>query len=453
MIYILILAVIILMLLSYKLSNEDYMSPPFLMTVMFLISILCAWYMRNDWLFKIQPLTCFIIVFGIISFYLGYYVIYYCFINNRKMNKITKLKYIEIKIWKILIYYFVAVLFCYLYIKSIINGVGFNGTWSQTMEKFRYATAYTGATGLSINIPSYVLTGRFAVNSAGYVFVYTCVNNFLVKKKWDKYQLIAILISIISSMLGASRLDLIRIPISFLVIYYILKCRTGKITQKDQIKLIIRYIGIALAVIICFSELRTFVGRQNTSGIIEYISQYLGAPIVLLDDYFKKPIISSNLFGKESFWGIYNFLHSITGNSLYAYDYTLEFRTINGINLGNVYTAFRMYYSDFKMVGVVIMNFIAGIVFATLYVMIRLNIKIRLSNFNIFRSKSMLDFNIIIYSVIIHSVIMMFYADWFFSQVLSWTQFKAIIFMWLIKVLLVDCSKKNKETIGELIKY
>lgn len=444
MIYILILSISVLLLVSYILSRNDYMAPTFLMTAMFWLSGICVWINCKIWNADIMPFTVFIIINGIIFFYIGYYIIDYMFV--RKFNKVkeNKLHYISVSNWKVIIYIIFSIIILILNVKAIINAVGNYGTWSEIMERYRYATVYQEITNKQIYIPSFLSTGKMVINATGYIFVYVFINNFLITRKWEKIKLCAILTCLIVSLVGAQRLDLIRIPLAMMVTYYALNYSTGKFTYRNRTKLLLKYIGLTFVIILCFSGVRTLVGRQNTSGTVEYISQYLGGPIVLLDDYLKEPLHNSNIFGKESFWGIYNFIYSITGNIKYKYDFTLEFRTINGIDMGNVYSAFRMYYEDFGFWGIVIMDFILGVIFSMLYVFIRYNIKVKFSKKYFLKYKSKVNFLLIIYSVIVHSIVMMFYQDWFFSHVIEWYQIKLLIIMWLIKVVLVDLDKNNK---------
>ena len=113
--------------------------------------------------------------------------------------------------------------------------------------------------------------------------------------------------------------------------------------------------------------------------------------------------------------------------------------------MGNVYSAFRMYYADFGFAGVVILPLVMGGIFAVLYSSVlqssgrsRLSIK--------FIGKpvtSAIDFKLLILGVIIHSCILMFYQDWFFAHVLEWYQIKSFIFMWLFKLIFIDLQNKK----------
>lgn len=445
MIYICIFLLVFTVTMSYLLENGDYMAPSFLMSIFFLLSVGFAWYMRDDWKFEYSVNTVLVIFIGVVSFIIGCLLVSLLLRGKRIHPLGIDMVYIYVGRWKIYTYYLLSVFFGVFFIRSIMKAVGGAGSWIDMMARYRFATAYQVTTGDSISIPSFIATGKFAICAATYIWIYILVNNYIIKKKWDIYLILAVISGLIVSILGASRLDLIRVPIALMIVLYVLKYRKGEINNIRKIQLLFKYIFIGFVVLTLFSGIRGIVGRKSMVDAVGYIAQYFAAPSVLFNEYMKNPTHSKLLFGKETFWGIYNFLGLLTKNSKYLYDYTLEFGSVNGKSLGNVYTAFRMYYSDFGYLGVIILSFFEGIIFSFLYNIIKRNIHINFK-FHLFK-KSIVDFRIIIYSVIVHSVILMFYADWFYSQVLAWVQIKALIFMWIIKIFLVDIDKKNKQTI------
>ena len=70
---------------------------------------------------------------------------------------------------------------------------------------------------------------------------------------------------------------------------------------------------------------------------------------------------------KETFAGINNYI----GNHFDRYDLIYstqkEFRNIRGINIGNVYTAFRSYIHDFGLGGMVILTALESLIMSMLY--------------------------------------------------------------------------------------
>lgn len=443
MIYILIMVILIFLLSTYYLYNGDYMAPPFLLCAFFTLSVFSTLMMRGVWDITITKNTTFYILLGIFSFLVGYFILEATI--HTKINAYEKLKYINISNKKIIMFDVVSIIVLALFAYYMQNLMG-GSTWVNTMAKYRYIVAYGNLIEENINIPQIIIDLKFIINSLIYLFVYILINNFLITKKWNINLIIAISIGLLSTLMGASRLDLIRLPFAAVTIYYFLKFRTGTLSHKRRLRMLSRYLGIAIIVVLLFSFLRSFVGRQNEAGLIEYISHYLGTGTLNFNDYLRNPVDKSPLFGKETFWGIYNFLGKLTHIPEYNYDYTLEFRSIAGYGMGNVYTAFRMFYADFGGIGVSLLSIIQGGVFAVFYRSIKCNKKVRFFKTHVFKP-SLVEFRIIIYAMIVHSVALMFYADWFYSQVLSWTQIKAFIYLYIFKILLIDTDKLNKQTL------
>lgn len=441
MLIIIISFLTIALIIAYMASNGDFMAPPVLMTGMFWVSYLCVVYMQPTWNieFKFDTLVC--LAVGIGSFFIGYYLLA---LGVRGKHSVERLRYIRISNMKIIIFYIVSVIVMMMFLRYVKSAVGGNN-WLDTMARYRFTTAYGNTTGEFTSIPSGIATLKMFLNVSPYLFSYVLVNNYLAIHKWDIRLIIAIIIGVISSLIGGSRFDLIRVPIAIIVTYYLLSLRSFKIDQKTKIKFFLRALLIVIVVVVLFSTLRSFVGRKNTSDFTTYISQYLGAPNALLNEFLKNPI-HTEFFGKETFWGIYNGFGRVFHNSKYIYDYTLEFKTINGNSLGNVYTAFRMYYADFGYPGVAILDFLLGLIFAIIYftsrgaITLKNIVRIRINKFHGVKIYA----SIIIYAMIIHSIVLMFYADWFYSQVLSWTQIKGFIFLWILKVIFVDFDRNNR---------
>ncbi len=438
MIYVLAIGIIIVLFFSYYLSAGDYMAPPFLLCAFFAISELSAIAMKNSWNISITIGTVVFIMIGIISFCLGYYFTWF----NIKTNKIyRKVNYINIKTIYLIIYNISAVVILYFFVKALRSEFG-NSNWTTLMEKYRFATVYADQTKKSIYMSSVIVDLKFIINNLSYLFGYILINNYVITNKWDFRLIISIAFGLISTLMGASRFDLIRIPIYIIFIYYLLRLRTNTLTHKKSMRLLVKYICIAFCFVIIFGVSSSFVGRTRNEGILYYIAHYLSTPTLNFNDYLKNPVESSTLIGKESFWGIYNFLYKLTKIDKYKYDYTLEFRQISGVGMGNVYTAFRMFYADFGIIGIVILSMLQGIIFALFYKLIKYDIKLKILKIHIFK-KSLIEFRIIIYAMILHSVILMFFADWFYSQVLSWYQIKSFICIYILKLILVDFDKKN----------
>lgn len=80
-------------------------------------------------------------------------------------------------------------------------------------------------------------------------------------------------------------------------------CMQMKYEWRKQIsRKYIKYMLIAVVLVtVLFSVSRSWVGRTNESGMLEYVTTYAGGSIQLFDLYMQDPEPPSNVFGKETF--------------------------------------------------------------------------------------------------------------------------------------------------------
>ena len=196
--------------------------------------------------------------------------------------------------------------------------------------------------------------------------------------------------------------------------------KNGTLLGKNLIKIAI----IMLIVLYLFSFTRTLVGRTSKDNFIDYISRYFGGSIQLFDMYLENPTPKSNIWGKETFFGINKFLSQI-GVINANYTLHLEFRSSNGVSLGNVYTSFRRMIQDFGVSGLIILNFLFGIIMTCYYNFIK-------------NSKSIdkISLKYIFYFMILHSVVLTPFSDFFFSTILSINYLNIAFYMIIISFVL-----------------
>lgn len=443
MIYVLTIVIALLLVLVYFLKNGDFMSPSFLITGGFFLCVLFAVPLASKYAIHININTVIMVVLFLLFYYLGDACGMLSLLKYKKSKRVFDVKYIYISKLKTYIYIIFAFATIIQFYFAVVKAVG-GSSWLEVMALYRYKTAYQNQTGESVVIPAAISLFRFIVIYCSYLYLYVLINNYLAKKKIEYRYVVAVVIGLGNTLIGASRLDLVRLPIAAIVIFMLISYTSGKIKRNMNIKGLIRVLGIAIIVLFLFSSLRSVVGRSSALSLVEYLGGYIGAPMINLDSFLQKPIRNTDLFGKETFWGIYNFLGNLTKNSKYFYDYTLEFNSINGQGMGNVYTSIRMYYADFGIIGTVILSIVLGFVFSIYYETLSRGKRIVIKDMGRLFPKSVVNFKLIVYSMIIYSVLLAFYADWFYSQVLSWAVVKGIIIIWIAKYILIDLDSRNR---------
>lgn len=439
LIYVLFALTIIILCFTYFIK-KDIFHPACLISLSFCFSIFCAILNIENWKINLSSSTVEIILIGLLSF-----VMPSIFIGIKKKKKIDLSEIIEIKISKsfTIIFLTLQFLFLILYIFWMKNYMGgFSKLFNlSSMTKFRFARSFDQ----TINYPSYISQGIKFSKALVYILTYIFINNTILKKtKKEKIRInfsvvLSILMFVIQTFITGGRSELILFLIYTITLYFYLynfyNEKSGTKIGKNLIKLVL----FVIFVLYLFSITRTLVGRTSNDGFISYISRYFGGSIQLFDKYLKNPIKKSSIFGKETFYGINKFLGQL---GLINENYTmhLEFRSSNGVELGNVYTAFRRMYQDFGILGIIILNFIHGTIMSCYYKKIYSSDKVKLS------------LGIIFYFMLLHTIILMPFSDFFYSTVLSINYLNIIFYMIVIMFFLKKYELKFGRKIYEYAK-
>ena len=437
MIYLLLLIIVIIFLIVLKL-DKDFFSPSAIICESYILATLCAIYNIKTWGINLSIGTVKLILIGIMSF-----VIPSTFIllfgkkkkhtNVDKNNAEIKFKFkFNNQLMYVLVFTQILTTILYLYYVVKTVGLGFSlSSFSYIMNYYRENTSYGDLESL---VPTYVNQLVKISKIVAFINLYNIIlNKILYKKNGFKYkikayEILSIISFIITSLLRGGRYGLIAFCLGAMVMWKILSDSVYEEKNKLNLKKIIKVMGIIILLVVAFSNLRTFVGRTNNDGIVEYVTKYFGGSIQGLDMFLKNPISKSNIWGKETFYAINRTLSKFGVSE--SYQMHLEFRTSNGVSIGNVYTAFRSFYYDFGIFGVVFLQVILSIFWTVFYKIIR-------------NDDDYLNFNskIIFYCMFISCLFLHSYRDNFFSTVISVSTISVIIYFIIIKLLVV---LKNK---------
>lgn len=423
LIYVLFVLTIILLCFTYFIK-KDIFHPACLISLTFCFSIFCAILNINNWKVNLSSMTVEIMIIGLLSF-----VIPSLFISIKKKKSGEPQEFKEIKLSKsfTLIFVLLQFVFLMLYVLWMKNYMGgFSKLFDlSSMTKFRFERSFDQ----TIDYPSYISQGIKFSKALVYILTYVFINNFIiskVKKEKTKFSysvLFSVLMFTIQTFITGGRSELILFLIYIVALYFYLynfyNGKSGTRIGKNFIKIVL----VVICVLYLFSVTRTLVGRTSNDGFISYISRYFGGSIQLFDLYLKNPIEKSSIFGKETFYGINKFLGQL---GLIDANYTmhLEFRSSNGVELGNVYTAFRRMYQDFGIAGIIILNFIHGFIMSVYYKRIYSSSKIKLG------------LGIIFYFMLLHTIILMPFSDFFYSTILSINYLNICFYMIIIMFIL-----------------
>lgn len=365
---------ILLTITSYYLLGRDIIAPPVIFCAMYTLSIGMSLTQWKEWNLSDYSIAAFntylwgAILFISISFCVKKILI---LISNKHINY-NGMYLQEMPFNRALLFIFIIIdiVILFLLYKEVKN-IGGSGNFSQMMEQFRQQTSYS----FEVQLPAYLQQVLKLTNILAYICGFILINNILCEgfKKIDFLLIVPLIIYLLSSILQSNRLVILEI-IGALGIYYFLLRAIKYKNNVVNFKLILKIIVIFLIVLIGFYAIRLLIGRSGSedTGVIDYLAMYMGGPVKLFDLYLKNPI-RSDFWGKETFYGLVRNLNSWGIMDTFQYLPHKEFRMVNGISLGNVYTAYRSYFADFGWGGIIWLQSIFSLFYSLLYYMLKLS--------------------------------------------------------------------------------
>lgn len=425
MIYILLVLLFLLIIIGFKIVNKDLLSPFIVATAMFFLSSFVTMIYRKEWCVEINYLTIIIIIMGLVSLGIGEIFARILPIKTKKKS-IEKVKDININksvLYAIILFMAIAIIVYSIETYKLSNMyVGYKER-NSILEKARAVKN----SGVSIGIIAghlYIISGVLA-RALTFVLLYKNVTKYKVKNK------ILLLIPIIMygflTILTTGRTEMLNFIIS-IVITYVLISRLYTSRKINNVKFLKITIMSSLGFFILFSILGNIGNRIQGDNLIENASIYIGSSIAGLNTYLGEPKFSNEYFGSHTFFGIFSFLRTL-GLDIPNFKAPLEY-IYQGDLVTNVYTAFRRYYQDFGMLGLVVIQFLTGFIYTRVLL-------------SIYRRPKIIK--ILLLSYFYYPIIQMSIEERIFMEVLSAGSIYTICYFVVINKILF---KNNKELIG-----
>lgn len=213
-------------------------------------------------------------------------------------------------------------------------------------------------------VPSIVMSIYNLCINMTYVWVYTAVVNYRKTKLSAPWFVLLVLSFSMGLLVSGSRGELISL-IVFAVVIFLLIYRRQQ-SRKIPLKYYWR-MGIGLVGILClFQFIATFMGRDSYRyNFMEYLSIYIGAPIMNFSNAIRYSMSKSVYFGQETFHKLIELLGPFLG--IEKYESSRLFWSANGHNVGNVATMYYDYYHDWGMTGAIVLPIIMALILQPLY--------------------------------------------------------------------------------------
>ena len=417
MLYILIILLIILWGFSWLSLGKDFFQPSCLVNLSFLATVFCALLMKSQWRYEYHLVTIWIIFLGLISIYIAN-LFFYKYQNVFKKNRVQQTEALTVtKVSVVLCALMVGVQIVgiVLYGWEILRIAGGGNSISAIMSAFRNSVSYGTEQSVSF-VATQFLNVSFVICL---VSLYILIKNALLQGlKGSIRFLLPIVLYVFGSLMTGGRFGTLIIITAGITMYAVLYHRvfSRRFTWKIRFKIAL-FVILALVAFYFVRELigRTSVSSQN-QNFVEYIGTYVGGALPLFDMYLQDPVASSAIIGKETFYAINSQLIEWGLIDVEQYLTHLEFRSINGYSLGNVYTGFRRNIQDFGILGMFILQFVFSSIMSGFYNKIKRNSS---------------EYSIILYCSIAYVLFLHGVNDNFYTRVISFGELVIIILLYL----------------------
>lgn len=360
-----------LLILSYQMFEGDIVSPSFIFVVMFMLSFFDVLLCLSMWNTTLALNTLTVLITGATVFVFVSLMIHFVFAKINKTdtkrsipNK--KSEYIKISTWKMLAFFIfqcVVIFYMQKYIKILMAPYVTDGSLSSAVSMYQYLKKFTV---LQLDFPK-ILTYSFVLSSSSsFVWGYVSIHNFYYYRKWDPWVLINLILSLGGSFITGSRGVALQ-AIMTLLVFYVLLYRDGP--KKINVRKVLLFPSLLMiGILVSFRFMAGLLGRDDSLGLFEYVSVYLGAPIKNLDTFLNTQTIQNSQFwGYNTFSMQWKWLSDTFNLNIPATAINTNMQYLNGHNLGNVFTAYKDFISDFGYIGAMVCVAVMAIIVGVLY--------------------------------------------------------------------------------------
>lgn len=431
MIFVLLFLLIVLLIFNLYYTKFDYIAPNVVFNASFVFSVfMCTLYYKK-WDVNLNYQTFFIILIGNILFSIT------CILLSKKRkikleednNKNYELPEYKFKNIYGILFLILGIITIFATALYVTKTVGTDLSHLRTaLYTYRDKVEFKGE---DYSLPFYlnILTG--VMHAGGFWFIALLLTNFKKNNKINWIVLINIVICLLSTFLEGSRSMAINY-ILFTICYGIyLVNYSNKFEKSIGSRTLIKIILVGVVILASFRLTAVFVGRDNTSSFstMDYIALYTGAEIKNLDTYIVEEKNSSFQLGKYTFSTLYStFAPYLKLDSTTSF----PFKSVNGYNLGNVYTIFYHFYKDIGFLGVFVFSIFMAAVAQWLYNMAK--------ECNL-QSKYGINLKSIVYCYTFSGIFYSFFSNHFFGLIFSLSFIKYLIMWFLMNYIFIKNDK------------
>lgn len=396
----LILVIIVhLLILIYNLfiKKLEYLNPITIMFTTWTMSLLSYAYNYEKYEHFSQSIY-FIVLSGSLIFYITYKIFYKIF---SKYNKLGQKEFViyEVKFINLTLLVLINLLAAVLGVKKALDIVNIFNINSNMFTTLRYSINYQG---FSYGILEYFFLLSFFTTFYINIIINSDKNRMVVNKKLKLLFLISIITSLICAILTTGRTFILLLIIGMIITNYYSK------KNKIRILTIVTWFIVFLLVFGFYSIiLNKGTGDSNSifESLINNFTFYWSSGLQGLDYFIVSNTVSSG--GFYTFRVILAILNKI-GFDVEVVNLVREFTPTKTST--NVYTMYELYIRDFNILGIILIQYFLGVIYAYVYVKLK---------------KAKPSFQMI-YIMLVYALIMQPFQDQYFSLLSMYAQIVVI---------------------------
>ncbi len=413
----LLLSSLFLLVISLKINRYDMWNPVSLFFLFWCISLVSAIYLLPIYNVEIDLSFVLFVLIGLISFFIGGNILHSTKINNNKtpleayfLDNRKKL-FTDLSLFIIITVIYIIIIKYYLSQIEIVMRIGMEINEALNAYKQTYIQG-------DIEIPFYIRQLSRLSTVLTYFFVFSLARTLILKKSLINPLLCiyGLFLFFFSAIVQATRTYIVYLVVAFII--YVITLYIRKNRKYISLKINIYIYSVAFVFIAFFGFLGNLMGRPDQEYIFETVSFYFASGILGFSQALRfNDIQNFYFFGEATFSGIWRCINDYM--IPISIGYTQPFFYLNGINLGNTYTSFYRYYTDFGIAGLIIIPLFISYFFSIFYDKI------------INKNCSFMIF--ILYGYSIYGIVFFAYDELLLSKQLSFGLLSDLVYFYLIK--------------------
>lgn len=428
MLALLVVLICTILAVEFVLDHYEFISPAFIFTVSFLVASIWALAYQTKWNLNLSLITFAVVLGGVFEFFLISKLIGFMYeLLRGYSSNISGLEETQAtNKYGLLVILFIEILTA-VYTVWVVRKIMPAGSVVESISLYRGAVL-ASMTGTKITaLPHLLNILRNFSTASGYFCAYLLAQD-LVYRKRKNYLLLGITVfAIFNGLLLGGRGGALNLFIAFVVYWYCILKRKQNWLSHGNVKILIGAVFGLIVLVFSFQWLASVLGRDvDQYSTMDYLAIYFGAEIKNLDTFLTNQIypVHTGVPGGQTFYYLIKAASGYLHLGIPDYDFMLPFQSVNGYNLGNVYTTFYPYIYDFGMSGLLVL---VGIM-ATVSQLIFESVK----HFN---GKKMISFSTLIYGYIVTALGFSFFSNKFYENIFSVNLLQMLVTWFLLYIL------------------